>query len=121
MAVLLRTSQGRCDSRCYGADHPRCTCKVCGGLMHGLGKDVAIAMMSRVVAQLTEEEVEDRQKPRRKGDPHTIVLTGKIDRRIVGKLRAPYRVRKQIAAGQMELPMMEAPAEPKRFRRLRTA
>jgi hypothetical protein len=121
MAVLLRTGQARCDSRCYGADHPRCTCKVCGGLMHGLGQHAAIQMVSKVLERLTEDEIEETQKPRRKTDPQIIVLTGRIDRHIVGRLRAPYRVRKQIANGQLELPLMGAATETTRFRRLRSS
>ena len=41
MAVLIevRTSSGvvgRCDAKCYNAQHPECEC-ICGGRNHGVG------------------------------------------------------------------------------------
>jgi hypothetical protein len=87
--------------------------------MHGLGKDAALLMVTKVLRQLTDEEIEEVQNPRKKTDPQTVVLTGRLDRSIVGRLRAPNRVRAQIAAGQIELPLLPYPAEPTRLRRPR--
>lgn len=41
MATLISVgssdgTEGRCDARCYNADHPQCDC-VCGGRNHGVG------------------------------------------------------------------------------------
>ncbi|MBA7492397.1 hypothetical protein ES702_02947 [subsurface metagenome] len=33
--------RGRCDSKCYNAKGPKCTC-ICGGVNHGAGKNNAI-------------------------------------------------------------------------------
>lgn len=32
---------GRCDAKCYNANHPHCDC-ICGGANHGAGKQAAI-------------------------------------------------------------------------------
>lgn len=32
---------GRCDARCYNAQHPDCDC-ICGGRNHGAGRDRAV-------------------------------------------------------------------------------
>lgn len=46
MAVLIeiRNSQGvvgRCDAKCYDAEHGECSC-ICGGVNHGVGFDQAV-------------------------------------------------------------------------------
>lgn len=33
---------GRCDARCYLAEHPKCHC-ICGGANHGVGSRQALA------------------------------------------------------------------------------
>jgi predicted RNase H-like HicB family nuclease len=33
--------QGRCDAKCYDAQHPDCDC-ICGGRNHGAGREQAI-------------------------------------------------------------------------------
>jgi len=46
MTVLIEvrkgdgTLVGRCDAKCYMAEHPKCTC-VCGGANHGVGRKKA--------------------------------------------------------------------------------
>jgi hypothetical protein len=32
---------GRCDAKCYNAEHPKCDC-ICGGMNHGAGKQKAM-------------------------------------------------------------------------------
>lgn len=32
---------GRCDAKCYEAEHPDCDC-ICGGMNHGAGKGQAV-------------------------------------------------------------------------------
>lgn len=123
MAVLLKTNAAKCDARCYGADHPRCACGVCGGLMHGIGKDAAMSMVAKLLKHLTAEEVEEVGRPKKKSDPNIVTLTGRVDRQIVTRLRAPTRIRRQIEAGQMELPLVAystyiEQAAPPKFRRL---
>jgi hypothetical protein len=36
----MRTAEGVCDSRCYDAEHERCTC-ICRGANHGIGRELA--------------------------------------------------------------------------------
>lgn len=119
--MLLRTTTAKCDARCYGADHPRCACGVCGGLMHGIGKDAAVQMVTRLMKQLTAEEIEEVERPKKKSDPNIVLLTGRVDRRMVVRLRGTRRVQAQIAAGQLALPLTEEPIKLRRPRRLAAA
>jgi len=36
MTILMRSLSGRCDAKCYEAEHPECDC-CCGGVNHGVG------------------------------------------------------------------------------------
>lgn len=48
---------GRCDSRCYNARGPRCTC-ICGGVNHGVGLNRAVENTQAIEAVI-EEYCED--------------------------------------------------------------
>jgi hypothetical protein len=45
---------GRCDTKCYGATDPKCTC-VCGGANHGAGVKQATANTQAMAEQWIEE------------------------------------------------------------------
>jgi hypothetical protein len=44
---------GRCDARCYGAHHAKCTC-ICGGRNHSAGKQRALENMDELGAQASD-------------------------------------------------------------------
>lgn len=51
---------GRCDARCYGADHPECEC-ICGGANHGAGLDQAQANVTEAFEQMLEDYKKDHE------------------------------------------------------------
>ena len=64
MAVLIevRTSSGvvgRCDAKCYNAQHPECEC-ICGGANHGVGLARALEN-TREMAEAWMEEYARRK------------------------------------------------------------
>jgi predicted RNase H-like HicB family nuclease len=50
---------GRCDAKCYNAEHPHCDC-VCGGANHGAG----INQATQNTQELAEKWIEEYQKRR---------------------------------------------------------
>jgi hypothetical protein len=111
MAVLMRLAngQGACDKRCYDADHERCTCKVCGGLLHGIGKDRALVYREQIIHLLDQTEAIGEAVPHRVDDTKrrqpesVIVLERRIEKKMVRRLRAPSRLQAEVAAGQLTL------------------
>lgn len=51
---------GRCDARCYNAEHPDCAC-VCGGRNHGVGLSRALDN-TRVLADAIIAEYVERHR-----------------------------------------------------------
>lgn len=47
---------GRCDAKCYGAQHPKCDC-ICGGRNHGVGLRQALTNTSEQFRPMLEEYV----------------------------------------------------------------
>lgn len=45
---------GRCDAKCYNAEHPHCDC-ICGGKNHGAGRQRAIENTRELAEQWIEE------------------------------------------------------------------
>lgn len=67
--ISVHTSGGhryRCDARCYNAKNDKCTCHVCGGMNHGVGKERAQMQVRLIVDAILDEA--------RKGDD-TVVVT----------------------------------------------
>jgi hypothetical protein len=59
MITLIRYSnsrgeQGRCDAKCYNAQHPECSC-ICGGANHGVGRAQATENTRRMAETWIEE------------------------------------------------------------------
>lgn len=53
--ISVVTQNGRrhqCNSRCYNARQPNCTCAVCGGVNHGVGRRRAEANTAQMAAGL---------------------------------------------------------------------
>jgi len=50
---------GRCDARCYNAQHPHCTC-VCGGRNHGVGLQQALHNTAALADTMIAEYVAER-------------------------------------------------------------
>lgn len=50
---------GRCDAKCYNAEHPNCTC-ICGGRNHGAGLKQAVEN-TRELCQDWLDEYTERQ------------------------------------------------------------
>ena len=44
---------GRCDAKCYNAEHPKCEC-ICGGMNHGIGKSDAMKKTDAHYDELAE-------------------------------------------------------------------
>jgi hypothetical protein len=42
---------GRCDAKCYNAEHSHCHC-ICGGMNHGKGEQQAKELTSTLTAEL---------------------------------------------------------------------
>jgi hypothetical protein len=111
MAVLLRleNGQGVCDKRCYDATEERCCCRVCGGLMHGIGQEKALAERTKVLKLLDQHEAIGEAQPhridskKRRQREKVVVLERRIAPTIVHRLRAPVRIQAQIDAGQLPL------------------
>lgn len=111
MAVLLQLAngQGKCDARCYGAEHERCSCRVCGGVLHGIGQDRALTERTRLLKLLDQEEAVGEVEPhrvdtvKRRQRQSVVILERRVATGIIRKLRAPARVRAQVAAGQLPL------------------
>lgn len=49
--------EGRCDAKCYEAEHPQCNC-ICGGRNHGVGLKRAIEN----TRELTREQVAEIER-----------------------------------------------------------
>lgn len=47
-------STGRCDSRCYDAENPECTC-CCGGRNHGVGYAQAVQNIKDYAGEMIED------------------------------------------------------------------
>lgn len=45
---------GRCDAKCYNAEHPHCDC-ICGGRNHGAGLEKALDNTREYARQIIEE------------------------------------------------------------------
>jgi hypothetical protein len=45
---------GRCDAKCYNADHPSCNC-CCGGRNHGVGLPKAIENTNNYANEMIKE------------------------------------------------------------------
>jgi hypothetical protein len=123
MAVLLRLAngQGVCDKRCYDAVAERCHCRVCGGLLHGVGQQRAVQERRRVLKMMDQEGSFGEAQPHRIDDTKrrqrevVIVLERRITPALVHRLRAPAKIKAQIAAGQ--LPLWTDAARPALFAR----
>lgn len=48
---------GRCDAKCYGAQHPSCDC-ICGGRNHGAGLQKAVENTRELAQEWIEEYAE---------------------------------------------------------------
>lgn len=111
MVVLMRLAngQGKCDRRCYDANEDRCTCRVCGGVLHGIGQDKALTMRTRLLRVLDQEIQHGEAVPhtvdetKRRQKVTVIVVERRVDRKVLRRLRAPGRVMAQIRAGQLPL------------------
>lgn len=75
--------RGRCDARCYNAEHPECTC-ICGGMNHGAGlqramqntQDLAEEWITRYSAEhdLQPAEVEVMGHRTEAGNPRQLSM-----------------------------------------------
>ncbi len=45
---------GRCDAKCYNAEHPECDC-ICGGRNHGAGFEKALDNIREHACEMIEE------------------------------------------------------------------
>lgn len=53
---------GQCDELCYDAKHPKCVCRACSGINHGVGLEQAITNTRAIAAgwdQPGELELDD--------------------------------------------------------------
>lgn len=50
---------GRCDAKCYEAEHPECDC-ICGGANHGAGRDQAVANIRAMAQEMIDAYAERR-------------------------------------------------------------
>lgn len=63
MPTLISThnssgSTGRCDAKCYNAEHPHCEC-CCGGVNHGVGLRQAIHNTEAIAQEMCENLTTD--------------------------------------------------------------
>ena len=105
MTVLLRLGSDdkapKCDTRCFSARNERCACRVCGGLLHGVGLDGALRLREQLVRYLQNEGAEQEMEAvEGKDGAALIVLRRPVKSRVRNRLRMPHRVKTQLDAGQ---------------------